>query len=255
MSKHRFSPGEGDYPTLKQIEQAHPQRALSRTLQMNQIVSLNTASTLTMSSREIATLTGKRHDHVMRDIRNMLSGLQINGPNFGGVYIDTKGEARSCFNLPKRETLILVSGYSVELRARIIDRWMELEEQHAKTQVAPFTATEVSTMMARYMADMQETIVAPLVKIVADLIQSHQPVDQKPTAKAYIPSAEDLTPNLSARMVSQIEGVPNISNQEIGSLLTAYSYANGFQKDEKKNGAFKTGYYCRAAVVGCFQLA
>lgn len=96
---------------------------------MNQIVPLNTASTLTMSSREIAKLTGKRHDHVMRDIRNMLSCLQINDPNFGGVYIDTKGEARSCFNLPKRETLILVSGYSVELRARIIDRWMELEEQ------------------------------------------------------------------------------------------------------------------------------
>lgn len=95
---------------------------------MNQIVPLNTASTLTMSSREIAKLTGKRHDHVMRDIRNMLSCLQINDPNFGGVYIDTKGEARSCFNLPKRETLILVSGYSVELRARIIDRWMELEE-------------------------------------------------------------------------------------------------------------------------------
>ncbi len=88
---------------------------------MNQIVSLNTASTLTMSSREIAELTGKRHDHVMRDIRSMLVTLQINGPTFGGVYVDAKGEARSCFNLPKRETLILVSGYSVELRARILN--------------------------------------------------------------------------------------------------------------------------------------
>lgn len=74
---------------------------------MNQIVSLNPTSTFIMSSREIAKLTGKRHDHGMRDIRNMLSGLQINDPNFGGVYIDTKGETLSCFNLPKRETLIL----------------------------------------------------------------------------------------------------------------------------------------------------
>lgn len=81
-----------------------------------------------MSSREIAELTGKRHDHVMRDIKVMLDDLGINGPKFGGVYRDAKGEQRPCFNLPKRETMVLVSGYPVVLRARIIDRWMELEE-------------------------------------------------------------------------------------------------------------------------------
>ena len=81
-----------------------------------------------MSTREIAELTGKRHDHVMRDIKVMLDDLGINGPKFGGVYIDAKGETRPCFFLPKRETMILVSGYSVALRARIVDRWMELVE-------------------------------------------------------------------------------------------------------------------------------
>ena len=45
---------------------------------------------VTMSSREIAELTGKRHDHVMRDIRNMLAELKITDPSFGGSYaIDT----------------------------------------------------------------------------------------------------------------------------------------------------------------------
>ena len=82
-----------------------------------------------MSSREIAELVDKRHDHVMRDIRKMLIDLgKENLPNFGGVYIGGNGEERPCFHLPKRESLILVSGYDVHLRARIIDRWQELED-------------------------------------------------------------------------------------------------------------------------------
>ena len=84
---------------------------------------------LTMSSLEIAELTGKRHDHVMADIRKMLGDLELQYPDFSGHYKDGRGRTQDCFNLPKRESLILVSGYSAVLRARIIDRWQELENQ------------------------------------------------------------------------------------------------------------------------------
>ncbi len=85
-------------------------------------------ATLTMSSLEIAELTGKQHGHVMRDIRNMLESLE-NGlaSNFGGYYTAENGKQNPCFRLPKRECMILVSGYSIPLRAKIVDRWMELE--------------------------------------------------------------------------------------------------------------------------------
>lgn len=88
---------------------------------------------ITMSSREIAELTGKRHDHVMRDIRAMLVDLHgENGlPNFGASYINEQNKEQPCFNLPKRESLILVSGYNVHMRATIIDRWQALEAQLA----------------------------------------------------------------------------------------------------------------------------
>lgn len=97
------------------------------------------ANKLTMSSLEIAELTGKRHDHVMADIRKMLDDLELQYPEFSGHYKDGRGRTQDCFYLPKRESLILVSGYSAVLRARIIDRWQELESQQAaqKQQTLP----------------------------------------------------------------------------------------------------------------------
>ncbi|WP_284733827.1 Rha family transcriptional regulator [Caballeronia sp. INSB1] len=88
-----------------------------------------------MSSREIADLTGKRHDNVMRDIRIMLLDLQgIDGVlRFEDTQINQQNDQKyPIFRLPKRETLILVSGYSVAMRARIIDRWQELESRSAQ---------------------------------------------------------------------------------------------------------------------------
>lgn len=101
----------------------------------------------TMSSREIAELTGKRHDHVMTDIRKMLSDLNLHAPDFSGTYITDRGNTYDCFNLPKRETLILVSGYSTELRARIIDRWQQLEQAAAHPKI-PQTLPEALRLAA-----------------------------------------------------------------------------------------------------------
>lgn len=99
---------------------------------MNEI-QLSNVPVQTMSSLEIAKLTGKEHRNVMRDIRIMLTELHgvegvlrfeqsLTNPQNGQVY--------PVFNLPKRESLILVSGYSIKMRAAIIDRWQELESKN-----------------------------------------------------------------------------------------------------------------------------
>lgn len=97
---------------------------------MNMLSTIPTGAQ-TMSSREIAELCEKRHDHVMRDVRDMLVQLHGEGgvPKFGDTQINPQnGQTYPVFLLPKRETLILVSGYRLDLRAKIIDRWQELEE-------------------------------------------------------------------------------------------------------------------------------
>lgn len=87
-----------------------------------------------MSSLEIAELTGKRHDVILRDIRNLLK-QGVNAHNFVEVeYTDKKGEKRPCFELTKKGCLILASGYDAVLREKIIDRWEQLELEKRKPQ-------------------------------------------------------------------------------------------------------------------------
>ncbi|UJM33724.1 Rha family transcriptional regulator [Bartonella henselae] len=96
----------------------------------------------TMSSREIAELCGKRHDHVMRDIRKLFSELKIDLSNFAGLYKDSTGRTLPCYHLPKRESLIVILGYNTVLRAKIIDYWKKLEEQAANPQI-DFSSPEI----------------------------------------------------------------------------------------------------------------
>ncbi|MBK0415190.1 phage regulatory protein/antirepressor Ant [Chromobacterium haemolyticum] len=103
---------------------------------------LNSGQPLTMSSREIAELCDKRHDHVMRDIRNMLVELygEVGVPKFGDTHRNPQnGQEYPIFQLPKDLTLTLVAGYNVVLRNRIIKRWMELEERAAAPALPDFS--------------------------------------------------------------------------------------------------------------------
>ena len=92
----------------------------------NELIQLG-ESQQTMSSLEIAELTGKDHKHVLRDIRNLLE-QGVAATNFGqGVYKDKNNQDRPCFHVTKKGCLILASGYNALLREKIINRWEALE--------------------------------------------------------------------------------------------------------------------------------
>lgn len=117
---------------------------------------LEANNVLTMSSLEIAELTGKRHDNVMSDIEKMLKDLEIHAPDFSGTYKTARGNEYKCYKLPKRETLVLVSGYNVTMRARIIDRWQELEQKESIQFKMPKTLSEALLLAGQQAALAEE---------------------------------------------------------------------------------------------------
>ncbi|MPS98586.1 MAG: phage regulatory protein/antirepressor Ant [Pseudomonas sp.] len=91
----------------------------------------NIAPALTMSSREIAELTGKDLGHVNRDIRAMLDSLE-DDPELEHVREDKDARGYTvAFHLGRELTYTLLAGYSTQLRRRVIARWQELEAQAA----------------------------------------------------------------------------------------------------------------------------
>lgn len=87
------------------------------------------ASTTCITSLQIAEATGKKHQHIMRDIRDLLD-QGCDESNFGLInYIDSRGRCKPCYNLTKKGALLLASGYSALLREKIINRLEELETE------------------------------------------------------------------------------------------------------------------------------
>lgn len=100
---------------------------------MNSLIS--TAEVKTMSSREIAELTGKEHKHIIRDIRTIIEQLK-DGPNLDHEEFQSLTDNRgytSEYLLTKNQTLLLMTGYNIPLRQKLINRWQELENANKPT--------------------------------------------------------------------------------------------------------------------------
>jgi len=90
---------------------------------MNQL----TAPVLTMSSRDIAELTGKEHKNVKRDCETMFNELELDALNFEHIYFDSMNRRQTEYLLPKDLVETLITGYSIKLRYQVIQRLHELE--------------------------------------------------------------------------------------------------------------------------------
>lgn len=99
---------------------------------MNQLIN---QSIKTMSSREIAELTGKEHKHVMRDCLNMFNELDLNHIGYAQNWTHPQNNQTYIeYALPRDLVETLITGYSIKLRHAVIARLRELED-HYKNNV------------------------------------------------------------------------------------------------------------------------
>lgn len=99
---------------------------------MNELIQ-KSVNELTMSSREISTLTGKKHYNVMRDIELLAEQLELDASKFGHIYTDSQNRQQAEYLLDKDTCLCLIAGYNAKLRMKIIKRWQELEQATVPT--------------------------------------------------------------------------------------------------------------------------
>jgi len=107
--------------------------------------SLSIGTQQTMTSLEIAVVTGKRHKNVMRDIRIMEPAWEKNtGLKFElSSYQDPTGRILPCYRLTRLECLYLATKFSDEARARLVLRWEELERERMQQVARPMTDLEI----------------------------------------------------------------------------------------------------------------
>ena len=116
----------------------------------------------TMTSREIADITGKNHFHVVRDIEVMVKALSSENPNqddddLKGIFCERSvyngRDVVSLYRLDREMTLTLVTGYDIALRRAVVSRWHELESRQAKPVLPDFSNPVAA---ARAWADAEE---------------------------------------------------------------------------------------------------
>lgn len=154
---------------------------------MNELVTKET-----MTSKEIAEITGKQHSHIMRDIRTLLE-QGVSESNFGlSSYKQDQPNGGSkdvpMYVLTKKGCLILASGYDAVLREKIINRLEELEMKDKQKFQVPTTFAEALRLAAEQQEKIEEQqklieVQKPKAEFYDDVVDSKDAIDMQAVAK------------------------------------------------------------------------
>jgi phage regulator Rha-like protein len=149
-----------------------------------------TLPTLTMTSKEMADLTEKRHDNVKRTIDTLANQGVISRPQIEEVSNDGPGpKTISQYRIGKRDSYIIVAQLSPEFTARLVDRWQQLEAEAADPMKAlsdPATLRQVLLGYTEKVMELEAQVqaAAPKVEAYARLVDAEGLLNPTNAAKA-----------------------------------------------------------------------
>ncbi len=94
-------------------------------------ISTSGGEAMTMTSKQLADLTEKRHDNVKRTIDTLVNQEVIAQPQIEDGGKAANGVVEKLYRIGKRDSYIIVAQLSPEFTARLVDRWQELESAAA----------------------------------------------------------------------------------------------------------------------------
>ena len=174
---------------------------------------LSTQTQQTMSSLEIANLTGKQHRNVLADIRKLFDELELVAADFTATALYTVNNAtrgREIFNLTRDLTDCLLTGYSAKMRMAVIARWRELEDQVAQQpqHVLPQNYREALVALL-------DTVIERDELLIENDRQGQEIVESTPKVVYFDQVAEsDVTHN-----ISNVASKVGMTAQELNKIL------------------------------------
>ena len=152
-----------------------------RNIQMNKLLTITkeNASTLTMSSREIAEITHKEHKNVLRVIRDLIEQNLV--AQIEPLKFEYRNQWFDYYELNKRDTFVVVARLSPEFTAAVVDRWQELENQQKPTALIPQSFSEALMLAAQLQAEKERN--APKVAFVDHYVEVGTSKSFRETAK------------------------------------------------------------------------
>lgn len=187
---------------------------------MNNLMNIENKNTLT--SLDVAEITGKEHNKILRDIRDEMGKLEKQGIRaeaiFGlGEYLDKNNQKRPMYNLTKEGVLQLAARYEAVVRFRLIEE---------VTKPKNYTQKELLLMQLESLEKIERLENENGTLRLENKIQEQQIMEMKPKATYY-----DLilqNPNLlTTRLIASDYGMtPNAFNKMLHDYGIQYKQSN-----------------------------